>query len=246
MRGLICAGGKVTRLAPLTKTINKHLLPVGNKPMIYYALEKMQEAGITSVLIVTDIDQCGSIVEQCGDGKEWNLQLSYKVQTEAGGIAQAISLAEDFANGDSLFVILGDNIFSQNVSNIQRSFRDGAQIFLKEVSDPERFGVAEVASKISMYFNQVSVVSIEEKPKHPKSNYAVTGIYIYDNTVFDKIRNLKKSARGELEVTDLNNAYLKENTLTAYLMDKDTYWTDAGTFESLYKAINLVYNKKKK
>lgn len=245
MRGLICAGGKGSRLYPLTKTINKHLLPVGNKPMVYYALEKMQEAGIKSVLIVTDIDQCGSIVEQCGDGKEWNLQLSYKVQTEAGGIAQAISLAEDFANGDSLFVILGDNIFSQNVSHIQTSFNNGATIFLKEVHDPQRFGVAEITHKLSMSKNQVSVLSIEEKPKTPKSNYAVTGIYIYDNTVFDKIRQLKVSNRGELEVTDLNNLYLKENNLNAFIMNDEDFWSDAGTFESLYKATNLVYASKK-
>lgn len=245
MRGLICAGGKGSRLYPLTKTINKHLLPVGNKPMVYYALEKMQEAGIKSVLIVTDIDQCGSIVEQCGDGKEWNLQLSYKVQTEAGGIAQAISLAEDFANGDDLFVILGDNIFSQNVSYIQTTFKNGATIFLKEVSDPQRFGVAEFVQKMSMNKNQVQVLSIEEKPKTPKSNYAVTGIYIYDNTVFDKIRTLKASARGELEVTDLNNLYLKENNLNAFIMDDKDFWSDAGTFESLYKATNLVYKSKR-
>lgn len=245
MRGLICAGGKGSRLYPLTKTINKHLLPVGNKPMVYYALEKMQEAGIKSVLIVTDIDQCGSIVEQCGDGKEWNLQLSYKVQTEAGGIAQAISLAEDFANGDSLFVILGDNIFSQNVAHIQTTFNNGATIFLKEVHDPQRFGVAEITHKLSMPKNQVSVLSIEEKPKTPKSNYAVTGIYIYDNTVFDKIRQLKVSNRGELEVTDLNNLYLKENNLNAFIMNDEDFWSDAGTFESLYKATNLVYASKK-
>jgi glucose-1-phosphate thymidylyltransferase len=240
MRGIILCGGTGSRLYPLTKCINKHLLPVGNNPMIYYALEKMKEAGIKNVLIVTDIDQCGSIVEQCGDGKEWNLQLSYKVQTEAGGIAQAISLAEDFANGDSLFVILGDNIFSQDVSNISKTFKDGARIFLKEVEDPERFGVAEIVQKLSMNNNQVQVISIEEKPKNPKSNLAVTGIYLYDNTVFDKIRQLKTSDRGELEVTDLNNLYLKENNLTAFIMNKYDYWTDAGTFESLYKAINLT------
>ena len=243
MRGLICAGGKGSRLYPLTKTINKHLLPVGNKPMIYYALEKMKEAGIKSVLIVTDIDQCGSIVEQCGDGKEWDLQISYKVQTEAGGIAQAISLAEDFANGDSIFVILGDNIFSQNVKYIQSGFRSGAQIFLKEVSDPERFGVAEINPKLDMNRDQVEVISIEEKPKEPKSRLAVTGIYIYDNSVFDKIRQLKVSARGELEVTDLNNLYLTEGSLVAKIMDEGEYWSDAGTFESLYKATKLVYSK---
>ena len=173
-----------------------------------------------------------------------DLDLSYKVQTEAGGIAQAISLAEDFANGDDLFVILGDNIFSQNVSYIQTTFKNGATIFLKEVSDPQRFGVAEFTQKMSMNKNQVQVLSIEEKPKNPKSNYAVTGIYIYDNTVFDKIRTLKASARGELEVTDLNNLYLKENNLNAFIMNDEDFWSDAGTFESLYKATNLVYKTK--
>jgi len=242
MRGVICAGGKGTRLFPLTKTINKHLLPVGNKPMIYYALEKMQEAGIKSVLIVTDIDQCGMIVEQCGDGKQWNLDLSYKVQTEAGGIAQAILLAEDFANDEDIFVILGDNIFDMNTSNIKNNFISGAQIFLKEVKDPERFGVAEVSQKLSMYFNQVNVINIEEKPKKPKSNLAVTGIYIYDNTVFDKIKKLKYSNRNELEVTDLNNLYIKENNMTAYIMNSEDIWSDAGTFESLRYISNILNN----
>ena len=242
MRGLICAGGKGTRLYPLTKTINKHLIPVGNKPMIYYALEKMQEAGIDSVLIVTDIDQCGMIVEQCGDGKEWNLKLSYKVQTEAGGIAQAISLAEDFANGDDLFVILGDNIFTMDVTNIRKNFKSGAQVFLKEVKDPERFGVAEIVQKLSMNNNQANVINIEEKPKLPKSNLAVTGIYIYDNTVFDKIRQLKFSDRNELEVTDLNNLYIKENNMIASIMNSNDIWSDAGTFESLRYISSLLNN----
>ena len=242
MRGLICAGGKGTRLYPLTKTINKHLIPVGNKPMIYYALEKMQEAGIDSVLIVTDIDQCGMIVEQCGDGKEWNLKLSYKVQTEAGGIAQAILLAEDFANGDNLFVILGDNIFTMDVTNIRKIFRSGAHVFLKEVKDPERFGVAEIIPKLSMNNNQANVINIEEKPKHPKSNLAVTGIYIYDNTVFEKIRQLKFSDRNELEVTDLNNIYIKENNMIATIMNSNDIWSDAGTFESLRYISSLLNN----
>lgn len=240
MRGVICAGGKGTRLYPLTKTINKHLIPVGNKPMIYYALEKMQEAGITSVLIVTDIDQCGMIVEQCGDGKEWNLNLSYKVQTEAGGIAQAISLAEDFANNEDIFVILGDNIFTMDVSNIQKNFKDGATVFLKEVKDPERFGVAEYSEKMSLYNNQVQILNIEEKPKHPKTNFAVTGIYIYDNTVFDKIKQLKFSSRNELEVTDLNNLYIKENNMTAYKMRSTDIWSDAGTHESLRYISSMI------
>jgi glucose-1-phosphate thymidylyltransferase len=210
--------------------------------MIYYALEKMKEAGIDSILIVTDIDQCGMIVEQCGDGKEWNLNLSYKVQTEASGIAQAISLAEDFANGDDLFVILGDNIFTMDVTNIRKTFRAGARVFLKEVKDPERFGVAEIIPKLSMNNNQANVINIEEKPKHPKTNLAVTGIYIYDNTVFDKIRQLKFSDRNELEVTDLNNLYIKENNMIATIMNSNDIWSDAGTFESL-RYISSLLNK---
>lgn len=243
MHGLLCCGGKGTRLLPLTKVINKHLVPVGNKPMVYYGLEKMAEAGITEVLIVCGIEQCGTLIEQLGDGKEWGLNLTYKVQTEAGGIAQAISLAENFSNGDSLFVILGDNIFNMPTKFITQNFKDGAKIFLKEVNDPERFGVAECHRKFSLgckYAQEVIVDNIEEKPKNPKSNLAVTGIYIYDNTVFDKIRTLKASERGELEVTDLNNLYIKENTMMAEIMQDDNWWTDAGTFESLEIANKII------
>lgn len=243
-KALICAGGMGTRLYPLTKVINKHLVPVGDKPMIYYALEKVQEAGIKECLIVTGVEQCGTLIEQLGDGKDWNLNLTYKVQTEAGGIAQAISLAENFAGNSNLFVILGDNIFNMPTKNLIKNFNNGAQIFLKSVSDPHRFGVAEIAYKMSMPANQVSVLSIEEKPKFPKSSWAVTGIYMYDNTVFDKIRQLKASDRGELEVTDLNNLYLLENTLVAYLMPKECWWTDAGTFESLEVANNYIKKQK--
>lgn len=240
MHGLLCCGGKGTRLFPLTKVINKHLVPVGNKPMVYYGLEKMAEAGIKEVLIVCGIEQCGTLIEQLGDGKDWGLNLTYKVQTEAGGIAQAISLAENFSNSDSLFVILGDNIFNMSTKYITQNFRNGAKIFLKEVNDPERFGVAEITKKLSLNNNQVQVLSIEEKPKNPKSNLAVTGIYIYDNTVFDKIRTLKASARGELEVTDLNNLYIKENSMVAEIMQDNNWWTDAGTFESLAIANKLI------
>jgi glucose-1-phosphate thymidylyltransferase len=203
----------------------------------------MAEAGITEVLIVCGIEQCGTLIEQLGDGKEWGLNLTYKVQTEAGGIAQAISLAENFSNGDSLFVILGDNIFNMSTKFITQNFKDGAKIFLKEVNDPERFGVAECHRKFSLgckYAQEVIVDNIEEKPKNPKSNLAVTGIYIYDNTVFDKIRTLKASERGELEVTDLNNLYIKENTMMAEIMQDDNWWTDAGTFESLEIANKII------
>ena len=238
MHGLLCCGGKGTRLFPLTKVINKHLVPVGNKPMVYYGLEKMKEAGIKEVLIVCGIDQCGTLIEQLGDGSDWGLNLTYKVQTESGGIAQAISLAENFANGDSLFVILGDNM---NVENIVRGFSKGAKIFLKPVKDPERFGVATCKERISLD-DPFIVEKIVEKPKNPETCLAVTGIYIYDNTVFDKIRMLKPSDRGELEVTDLNNLYIKENAMIAEVMEDDDWWTDAGTFESLARA-NEYLNK---
>ncbi len=240
LKGVLLCGGKGSRLYPLTKVINKHLVPVGNKPMVYYGLEKMTEAGIKEVLIVSGVEQCGTLIEQCGDGKDWGLNLTYKVQTEAGGIAQALSLAENFAGDSKLFVILGDNIFNMPTKDLTNNFSTGAKVFLKEVSDPERFGVAEVVKKMSMYGNQVQVLSIEEKPKTPKSNLAVTGLYMYDNTVFDKIRTLKASARGELEVTDLNNLYLKENSLIAEIMPENCWWTDAGTFESLAVANKLV------
>ena len=243
MKGVLLCGGKGTRLYPLTKVINKHLIPVGNKPMIYYGLDKMKEAGITEVLIVTGIQQCGTIIEQCGDGKDWNLNLTYKVQTEAGGIAQALLLAENFAANEPILVILGDNIFSMDFTNITKNYDNsyiGATIFLKEVEDPQRFGVAEIYRKMSMYNNEVRVTSIVEKPKEPKSKYAVTGIYIYDKTVFNRIKTLKKSARNELEITDLNNLYLNDCLLTAKLMKDIDWWTDAGTFESLANATNLV------
>ena len=239
MHGLLCCGGKGTRLYPLTKVINKHLVPVGNKPMVYYGLEKMKEAEIKEVLIVCGIEQCGTLIEQLGDGKEWGLNLTYKVQTEAGGIAQAIALAENFSNGDSLFVILGDNIFNMSTKDIGKNFIDGAKIFLKCVQDAERFGVATCKERKSKD-DPFIVEKIIEKPQYPETNLAVTGIYIYDNTVFDKIRTLKASARGELEVTDLNNLYIQENKMKAEIMKNDDWWTDAGTFESLAIANKLI------
>ena len=243
MHGLLCCGGKGTRLYPLTKVINKHLVPVGDKPMVYYGLEKMAEAGIKEVLIVCGIEQCGTLIEQLGDGKDWDLNLTYKVQTEAGGIAQAISLAENFANGDTLFVILGDNIFNMSTKNIAKNFKTGAKIFLKPVKDAERFGVATCQERISIN-DPFIVEKIIEKPEYPETNLAVTGIYLYDNTVFDKIRTLKASARGELEVTDLNNLYIKENKMIAEIMNDDNSWTDAGTFESLKIANNFLKRDK--
>ncbi len=239
MRGIILCGGTGSRLYPLTKCINKHLLPVGGKPMAQWNIEKLVEAGINDILIISGKEHCGSIIQQFGDGSEFNCKLTYKVQEKAGGIAEAIALAEDFAHNESICVILGDNLFSMKLTHIL-SYKHEALIFIKEVSDPERFGVAEFYQKLSQYGNDVTVTSIEEKPRHPKSSYAVTGIYIYPPDVFKKIKQLTPSARGELEVTDLNNLYLNEHKLCARKMNDNDWWTDAGTFESYYKANKLI------
>lgn len=245
MRGIILAGGTGSRLYPLTKVINKHLIPICNKPMIYYSIEKLVNAGINEILIISGLEQCGSIIQQLGDGSEFNCHLTYKVQMKAGGIAEALLLAEDWARNDNMTVILGDNISNFNLKPYIDSYEEtqGCVLFLKEVTDPERFGVAEFYKKMSMKDNQVKIINIEEKPKTPKSNYAVTGFYIYDKTVFDRIKTLKYSDRGELEVTDLNKTYLKDELLTGYLLNENTWWTDAGTHESLRRAHELVITK---
>ncbi len=233
LRGVVLAGGTGSRLKPLTKVTNKHLLPVGRKPMIYYPIEKLISIGITEILIVTGVEHMGDVVSLLGSGREFGCNFSYKVQDEAGGIAQALGLAENFANSENLAVILGDNIFQADLRPYAKQFIDqkqGARLLLKQVSDPHRFGVAE--------FNDSHILSIEEKPKQPKSDYAVTGIYFYDHSVFEIIRTLKPSARGEFEVTDINNAYIQKNQLKYDIMQG--WWTDAGTFESLQKANELV------
>ncbi|MDN5301117.1 MAG: glucose-phosphate thymidylyltransferase [Thermoanaerobacteraceae bacterium] len=235
MKGVILAGGTGSRLFPLTKVTNKHLLPVGKYPMIYYPIYKLIEAGIKEILIVTGKEHMGSVVNLLGSGYEFGVEFTYKIQDQPGGIAQALGLAEHFVNGDKCVVILGDNIFEDNINPYVASFEKqekGAKVLLKEVPDPERFGVAELKDGM--------VVSIEEKPKKPKSNYCVTGIYMYDNRVFDIIKTLKPSARGELEITDVNNAYIKDGTLTYDILKGS--WTDAGTFESLRRANELSYN----
>lgn len=244
MKGIILAGGTGSRLFPLTKCINKHLLPVGNKPMAQWAIEKLVDAGIKDILIVSGQEQCGSIIQQFGDGKEFDCDLTYKVQSKAGGIAQALALAKKFVGNDTMCVILGDNIFDMSLKGIPDTFKEGAMVFLKKVPDPQRYGVAEFVKKMSMYGNQVSIISIEEKPKNPKSDYAVTGIYCYDSKVFDIISTMKPSARGELEITDVNNEYLKKNELLAYLMDDDAFWSDAGTFSS-YAFVNKHFDGEK-
>jgi glucose-1-phosphate thymidylyltransferase len=236
MKGIVLAGGTGSRLFPLTKITNKHLLPVFDKPMIYYPIQTLVEAGIRDLLIVTGGRNSGDFLRLLANGKEFGLKhINYAYQEGEGGIAEALALAEHFAGNDKICVILGDNIIegsiAQAVQDFERQER-GAKILLKEVDDAERFGVAEIQGE--------RVVGIEEKPKRPKSQYAVTGIYMYDGTVFDKTRTLKPSARGELEITDVNNAYIREGTMTFNYLEG--WWTDAGTFESLWRAANLVHD----
>ena len=231
MKGIILAGGTGSRLLPLTKVTNKHLLPVYNKPMIYYPLETLIGMGIKDILIISGPGHAGHFLNLLGSGKEFGVKLSYAIQEEAGGIAQALGLAEDFADTDAVSVILGDNIYEDKFD--LSDYKSGAKIFLKEVNDPQRFGVAEIVGD--------KVVSIEEKPTNPKSNFAVTGLYVYDNSVFSIIKTLKPSKRGELEITDVNNAFIKEGKMKADFVKG--YWSDAGTFESLIRASNLVFEK---
>jgi glucose-1-phosphate thymidylyltransferase len=233
LRGVVLAGGTGSRLWPLTKVTNKHLLPVGQKPMIYYPIEKLTSTGIEQILIVTGVEYMGDVVGLLGSGREFNCQFTYKVQDEAGGIAQALALAEGFSNNEPIAVILGDNIFQANLKNYVDNFlaqKTGARILLKKVQTPQRFGVAQVSGD--------RVINIEEKPEKPRSDYAVTGIYFYDAAVFDIIRKLKPSARGELEITDVNNAYIAMGQLAYDILEG--WWTDAGTFESLNRANELV------
>src|SRR3989440_11334708 len=234
MKGVILAGGLGTRLYPLTKVTNKHLLPVYNKPMIYYPIQTLVNAGIRDILLVTGGNGAGDFLRLLGNGKEFGLQhLNYTHQEGEGGIAAALSLAEYFADGGPICVVLGDNIIEKNIIAAARAYEkqnDGAKILLKEVKDPQRFGVA--------VFERDRIVRVEEKPKEPKSPFAVTGIYFYDQQVFDFIRTLKPSARGELEITDVNNAYIERGEMT--WDELEGWWTDAGTFESLLHASNLV------
>jgi len=234
MKGVILAGGSGSRLYPLTKVTNKHLLPVYDKPMIYYPLQTLIDAGISDILIVSGRGHAGHFLELLGSGTEFGVRLTYEIQEEAGGIAQALQLAEDFAKGEAIAVILGDNIFEDGFKKEFDDFKGGAEIFLKEVPDAKRFGVARIDGG--------RVISIEEKPTNPKSNYAVTGLYIYDNDVFEIISTLKPSGRGELEITDANNLYIEDGKMSFSMVEG--FWSDAGTFESLFKASELVKNKK--
>lgn len=234
IKGVVLAGGTGSRLFPLTKVTNKHLLPVGSEPMIYWPIKKMIEAGVEEILVVTGTEHMGHVVGLLGSGREFGCRFTYKVQDEAGGIAQALALAENFAGGCPILVILGDNIFGDSLVEHARCYRaqgSGARILLKEVTDPERFGVAEVDAT-------GKVLGIEEKPSVPRSNMAVTGVYFYDNQVFEIIRTLKPSGRGEYEITDVNNAYLNQGKLQAGKLEG--WWTDAGTFESLERANEMA------
>lgn len=233
MKGIVLAGGTGSRLWPLTKVTNKHLLPVGRKPMIFHPIEKLREAGCAEVLIVTGVEHMGDVVGLLGSGKDFGVRFTYKVQDEAGGIAQALSLGENFAGGDRVAVILGDNIFADSIRGEADAFRaqpSGARVLLKQVSDPHRFGVAELSGD--------RIAGIEEKPACPRSNYAVTGVYFYDAHVYDIIRTLRPSGRGELEITDVNNAYLRRGELSYGLLRG--WWSDAGTFESLARVQELI------
>ncbi len=231
------AGGLGRRLYPLTYATNKHLLPVYDQPMIFYPINSLVTAGINEVLVVTGGPFAGHFIRVLKNGKELGLKhLEYAYQEGEGGIADALKLAEDFADGDSVCVILGDNCTDANFKTDVESFKDGALVFLKEVTDPERFGIATVDEK-------GNIVRLEEKPKNPESNLAVTGLYLYDNSVFEKAKNLVPSERGELEITDVNNAYLKEGKLRSTLLNG--YWRDAGTFGTLFEA-NKYWSGKSK
>jgi glucose-1-phosphate thymidylyltransferase len=234
MKGVILAGGLGTRLYPLTKITNKHLLPVHDKPMIYYPLQALVNAGIRDILIVTGGNNAGDFLRLLGNGKEFGLQhINYTYQEGEGGIAAALDLAEYFSKGQKICVVLGDNIIETNIRRAVDAFEkqeQGAMIMLKEVTDAHRFGVPEILGE--------RIVRIEEKPKVPPSNYAVIGIYMYDPDVFRIIKTLKPSHRGELEITDVNNEYIRRGTLTYDYLEG--WWTDAGTFDSLLRASNLV------
>jgi len=235
MKGIVLAGGTGSRLKPLTDVTNKHLLPVGKYPMIFYSIYQLKQAGITEILIITGREHMGSVMGLLGSGSEFGLDFTFKVQDQAGGIAQALGLARRFVAGDYCVVALGDNIFEDNISPFVELFTKqgrGAKVLLKEVPDPQRFGVAEIKDG--------KIITIEEKPKRPKSNLAITGIYVYDSKVFDIIKTLRPSARGELEITDVNNKYIQQGELTYNILKG--LWTDAGTPESLFRANEICKN----
>ena len=236
MKGVILAGGTGSRLRPLTLITNKHLLPVYDKPMILYPLDTLKKVGISEIMIVCGKEHAGHFMNFLGSGKDYGVQLSYALQHGAGGIAEALSLAEDFAKKDKIAVILGDNIFEDDFSKEVQAFQneEGAKVFVKKVDDPQRFGIAEIVGG--------KIVGIEEKPECPKSNDATVGLYLYDADVFDKIRTLQPSARGEYEITDVHNMYIEEGKLSHG--DVVGFWSDAGTFESLFRTVQWAVNRK--
>jgi glucose-1-phosphate thymidylyltransferase len=237
MKGIILAGGSGTRLLPLTKVTSKQLLPIYDRPMIHFPLETLRQAGIVDILFIVAPDHAGDFLKYLGSGKEFACHFSYEIQDKPQGIAQAFQIGEDFIDDDNVTLILGDNLFEDNFAEAIQSFESGGRIFAKKVSDPERFGVVEFAEN-----NRV--ISIEEKPQRAKSSYCVTGLYIYDNTVVEKVKNLNFSERGELEITDLNNLYLEENSLDVAFVQGA--WFDTGTFESMYAASEFARNKRLK
>lgn len=232
LKGIILAGGTGSRLMPMTKVTNKHLLPVYDKPMIMYPLEMLVGLGLSDIMIVSGKGHAGHFLELLGSGSEYHVRLSYAVQEKPGGIAEALGLTEDFADNDTVAVILGDNIY-QNPLDI-KNFNQGARIYLKRVPDPQRFGVA--------YLSSGKISSIIEKPQDQESDLAVTGFYLYDNSVYEKVKRLKPSKRQELEITDVNNSYIQEGTMDHRFVDG--FWTDAGNIESLYTAATLVREAK--
>lgn len=237
MKGIILAGGHGTRLLPLSKVTNKHLLPVGRYPMIYYPLNTLVKCGIKDIMIVSGKGHAGHFLELLGSGKDFGVRLSYAVQEEAGGIAQALALCEDFADGENIIVILGDNIYQEDFKDAAQKFisrEKGARIFLKAVKDPERFGVPVIENG--------KILKIEEKPKIPKSPYAVTGLYFYDSRVWSVLKTLKPSGRGELEITEVNNFYIRDGSMNFSILNG--WWTDAGTLPSREWACALVARDK--
>jgi glucose-1-phosphate thymidylyltransferase len=242
IKGIVLAGGLGSRLYPLTAVTNKHLLPVWNKPMIYYPIQTLVDSGVTEVMVVTGGNNAGDFLMLLGDGKELGLKhIEYAYQKGQGGIADALKLAEDFADNAKIVVVLGDNIIEKSIKTSVGKFKaqeKGARILIKEVPDPQRFGVVEFDKKKN------TISKIVEKPKNPKSKYAVTGVYMYDNGVFDIAKRLRPSKRGELEITDVNNAYIKAGLMQYDMLSG--FWTDSGTFESLLRANNLVARKQVK
>ena len=231
MKGIILAGGRGTRLRPLTRVTSKQLLPIYNKPMIYYPLQTLLTAGIKDILIIVSPDHAGDFLKLLGSGKEFGCDFTYEIQEKAEGLAQAFLIGENFIGNDDVTLILGDNLYEDDFSQPIQSFKSGGRVFAKKVQDPQRFGVVE-------FDQDQQAVSIEEKPEDPKSDYAITGLYIYDNTVIKKAKSLKPSERGELEITDLNNLYLQEDNLDVAFVNGA--WYDTGTFESMHTAVEFA------